>query len=1105
MFSRKKRELMKTPSLSKKSRAGSPAPQSEAPRKDVIDSSIEGASNPPLSSPLPTGTLKRPTSLSRHASAAGIPFSSPRGKACKPAGAPSPPESGEGFFIEVEDISQLLGDVARFAERLEKLRDVVLTDEVKETRRPLAHECLGEALRLLRQVINKYPLLNTVETLTAAGTLISKVKGFHYEASIENEKRDFEKALESMAVCFSSTISEFLMGEVDISTLLSLPPGDQSQSMESLYGGLSGSDNALSSAEYVDTGSPFDDVDVLLQRSEGGVRAALLYAKNLAKYMKDLTSYIEKRTILEMEYAKGLQKLVNTSKNALTQEQCMPFQSIYSVALEQDQDHAHGVLHTSLTLQQQTFLQPVNMRRLEHEKRRKELKEQWQRAQRKLLEAETNLRKAKQTYMQRSEEHEKAQYIAARAEEEQSHSGTKSIDKKRRTEEEAKNRAEEAMATYRTCIADAKTQKQELEDVKVNVLQQLQEIIKQTDQILRSATISYYQSMHMETAPLPVGFQTLCESSKLYDLGQQYASYVRQLGAGAEPEISYDFQPYTPQISATPCIRNRKSSWSSKDCPSTENKDITGEDRTVERRGGKGHQVHKSWPSALTDRDLTGSKESAGTKHGFQENLIQPISPTGDGENKRLASLEQDINGLPSSLEVPHSSGPFRNVGLSRAARTHRLRKLRTPSKCRECNSYVYFQGAECEECSLACHKKCLETLAIQCGHKKLQGRLLLFGRNFSDAALRSPDHVPFLIGKCVSEIEARALTMKGIYRVNGVKTRVEKLCQAFENGKELVELSQASPHDLSNVLKLYLRQLPEPLMPFRLYNGLMGLAKESLRDGETGKASRLEDKGAETEPEVLAMVERLKELLQDLPFENRVTLQYLVKHLCRVSEQEQINKMSPSNLGIVFGPALMRPRPTDATVSLSSLVDYPHQARIVEALIVFFDKIFQESPLSMDKLLRTNDDDSSQGSVPKLQVTVEEEVPEVVTEFQSTVFRASVGSSVDSESESDGGEDLPSTWETIDPRVPFSKQPIEASTDDIPYIGVDAQSESEEDNAPSQGNLAENNTNQSNNVLSTAQFLRTPLQCYRPLPVVRVLQGRIALSTSTDRCPRFV
>lgn len=49
------------------------------------------------------------------------------------------------------------------------------------------------------------------------------------------------------------------------------------------------------------------------------------------------------------------------------------------------------------------------------------------------------------------------------------------------------------------------------------------------------------------------------------------------------------------------------------------------------------------------------------------------------------------------------SSRPFRNVGLSKAAQTHRMRKLRTPAKCRECDSYVYFQGAECEEVSPSC------------------------------------------------------------------------------------------------------------------------------------------------------------------------------------------------------------------------------------------------------------------------------------------------------------------------------------------------------------------------------------------------------------------
>lgn len=54
---------------------------------------------------------------------------------------------------------------------------------------------------------------------------------------------------------------------------------------------------------------------------------------------------------------------------------------------------------------------------------------------------------------------------------------------------------------------------------------------------------------------------------------------------------------------------------------------------------------------------------------------------------------------------------------------------------------------------------------------------------------------------------------------------------------------------------------------------------------------------------------------------------------------------MTPGNLGIVFGPTLLRPRPTEATVSLSSLVDYPHQARVVETLIAHYGLVFDDGP----------------------------------------------------------------------------------------------------------------------------------------------------------------
>ncbi|XP_026720724.1 rho GTPase-activating protein 45, partial [Athene cunicularia] len=843
----------------------------------------------------------------------------------------------------------------------------------KEPQRPLAHECLGETLRILRQVINKYPLLNTLETLTAAGTLISKVKGFHYESNNETDKREFEKAVETIAVSFSSTVSEFLMGEVDSSTILSIPPSDQNQTMESLYGGIPGpgGDSVPSGVESYDMGRPpAEEVDVMLQRCEGGVDAALQYAKNISKYMKDLIGYLEKRTTLEMEFAKGLQKMANSCKQTISQETNMPFLSIYLLALEQDMEHGTSVLQAANTLQHQTFLQPLTVRRLEHEKRRKEIKEQWHRAQRKLQEAEVNLRKAKQIYMQRSEEHDKAKYMAVKAEEEQQNTAssitTKALDKKRRLEEEAKNKAEEAMATYRTCVADANTQKQELEDTKVNSLRQIHEVIKQSDQVMKLATISFYQIMHMQTAPLPVNFQTLCESSKLYDPGQQYASHVRQLQRGDEPDIQYDFEPYVSHNAWSPFARTRKGSFNASDfSPSGSSegaalpKDGPGAEGgagpkeqsgavAAERRGGRGHQVHKSWPTSISEADGSLDSNAGEFSHKLQRlssNGTMSSSEELEEKDETTTPFEQSINGITPEMTAP--TGPFRNVGLSKAAQTHRLRKLRAPSKCRECNSYVYFQGAECEECYLACHKKCLETLAIQCGHKKLQGKLQLFGQDFTKASQSSSDGIPFIIKKCISEIEKRALKTKGIYRVNGVKTRVEKLCQAFENGKELVELSQASPHDISNVLKLYLRQLPEPIMPFRMYNELMGLAKESLQGSEAkGKSGKggpeLADKGADTDKVVVNLVLKLKELLKELPWENMATLQYLLQHLRRIVEVEQDNKMTSSNLGIVFGPTLMRPRPTDATISLSSLVDYPHQARIIEALIIFYSTIFE-------------------------------------------------------------------------------------------------------------------------------------------------------------------
>lgn len=92
--------------------------------------------------------------------------------------------------------------------------------------------------------------------------------------------------------------------------------------------------------------------------------------------------------------------------------------------------------------------------------------------------------------------------------------------------------------------------------------------------------------------------------------------------------------------------------------------------------------------------------------------------------------------------------------------------------------------------------------------------------------------------------------------------------------------------------------QLPEPIMPFRLYNKLMGLAKDSLHnegdtpEGEDAESSstnpavsrgpELVDLGPNTDPDVLVLVDSLKEILKELPKPNIATLRYIIRHLRR-------------------------------------------------------------------------------------------------------------------------------------------------------------------------------------------------------------------------------
>ncbi|XP_053094286.1 unconventional myosin-IXAa isoform X11 [Pangasianodon hypophthalmus] len=235
------------------------------------------------------------------------------------------------------------------------------------------------------------------------------------------------------------------------------------------------------------------------------------------------------------------------------------------------------------------------------------------------------------------------------------------------------------------------------------------------------------------------------------------------------------------------------------------------------------------------------------------------------------------------------------------------------PTYCEYCSSLIWMmdRACVCKLCRYACHRKCCLKTISKCSKKydpELSSRQ--FGVDVS--RLTHDDRsVPLVVEKLINYIEMHGLYTEGIYRKSGSANKIKELKQGLDTDVSSTNLDDYNIHVIASVFKQWLRDLPNPLMTFELY-------EEFLR------AMGLQDKKE--------VVRGVYSVIDQLSRTHLNTLERLIFHLVRIAQQEETNRMSANALAIVFAPCILRC--PDTIDPLQSVQDISKTTACVELII---------------------------------------------------------------------------------------------------------------------------------------------------------------------------
>ncbi|XP_051905009.1 rho GTPase-activating protein 17b isoform X2 [Hippocampus zosterae] len=195
------------------------------------------------------------------------------------------------------------------------------------------------------------------------------------------------------------------------------------------------------------------------------------------------------------------------------------------------------------------------------------------------------------------------------------------------------------------------------------------------------------------------------------------------------------------------------------------------------------------------------------------------------------------------------------------------------------------------------------------------------FGTALEEHLKRSNRDIALPIEACVMMLLETGMKEEGLFRIAAGASKLKKLKAALDCSTSQLEEFYSDPHAVAGALKSYLRELPEPLMTFGLYD-------------EWTQASNVSDPDKR--------LQALWVTCDRLPKTHKANFRYLVKFLAKLAQDRDVNKMSPSNIAIVLGPNLLWAK-TEGTLAEMAAATSVHVVAIIEPIIQHADWFFPE------------------------------------------------------------------------------------------------------------------------------------------------------------------